>query len=366
LGFGEGGVRVMILDLDTPDKIAIFCGYILSWSLMKVCTHVDSGQPINKLVILMETSVLKIVLSVLVYVSFEGSLSSFIRQLRRHKKMIIYFMIPAILYLIIDALALVILQAIDPRTFTVLSSMKTVLMGIVWSRYFNKRLMMIQWAGLLLVTAGCTVDNASYLFSGAETEETEKSGDSEIEAASPAITKTTARCLVMVEVLLVVLAAVYFERLVKDNKKISLNIQNVYMYGISLSLGLIYHFFLQQESKDDTLFDADVWMLHKDWNQAMIVILSAVGGCLTGAMMKRLDSVRKTIAMALQLIVDGILGVVVLGVPVRVLTIISSGFVAGGVFLYSQGMKPGERVKVEKYDNDDPTKSRNKKLSHKV
>ena len=82
--------------------------------------------------------------------------------------------------------------------------------------------------------------------------------------------------------------------------------------------------------------------------------------------MKRLDSVRKTIAMALQLIVDGILGVVVLGVPVRVLTIISSGLVAGGVFLYSQGMKPGEKVKVEKSDDDDPTKSRNKKFSYKV
>ena len=101
----------------------------------------------------------------------------------------------SLLYTLEDILVLVILSSMDPRTFTLLSSIKLVLMGCVWSVVFDKALSQRQWAGLVIVTVGCFVDHAGYLMNEDPHEEHLHALENQ-----SIVTPGTARLLVLVEV----------------------------------------------------------------------------------------------------------------------------------------------------------------------
>jgi len=65
--------------------------------------------------------------------------------------------------------------------------------------------------------------------------------------------------------------------------------------------------------------------------------------------MKRLDSVRKTIGMACQMVSDAALGFLVLNIPLRGFAIVASCVVAGGVILYSKGSDKSTEAKCKKF-----------------
>jgi len=210
----------MILGLDTLDKQLIFSGYVLIFSIAKLSAHAveRNGGRLNKFVVVMECTLLKILLSVGYYVGLEGSLNQLWTQLKRHRRMLLSFMIPSGLYLCVDAINLIALQTIDPRTLTMLGSLKIVCMGVVWSILFQKPLSSLQWAGLCFITVGCALDQFVAMLQEADQQNGESIDDSRSYVISPLFT----RVLVMIEIILVVLAAVYFELLVKRNYSLSI------------------------------------------------------------------------------------------------------------------------------------------------
>mmetsp|Transcript_35831 Transcript_35831/g.66284 ORF Transcript_35831/g.66284 Transcript_35831/m.66284 type:complete len:497 (-) Transcript_35831:317-1807(-) len=420
----------MILGLDTRKKQLIFVGYVLTWSVHKLLIHYKSREDLeeqeheeegyhhqqgqaahyrnddqhhdeqhqnNNLVIVMNMAVLKIVLGVVVYVTREGTFTKLMHQIRKYRWLVVPFMIPSGLYMVVDALALVILSHVDPRTFTMLSSLKIVMMGIVWSTWFNKHITQIQWAGLVCITGGCVLDQAAFIMGHVHTLDSTNHGhhddyqhgsSSNAVLTSPSKSNITttlllpsrtssssswfgpiaARMLILVEIVVVVLAAVYFERLVKRYHQISINVLNMYMYLNSLALGFLYHFLMaiiKYATTTNHPYDHDdkttathhndlasfpslrMWMLDYEWKYWMVVALSAWGGFLTSLFMKHLDSVRKTIAMACQMVCDAVLAFFVLNIPLKASTVVSSSIVGVGVVFYSYGMRPAKKAKTD-------------------
>mmetsp|Transcript_22977 Transcript_22977/g.36915 ORF Transcript_22977/g.36915 Transcript_22977/m.36915 type:complete len:93 (+) Transcript_22977:1152-1430(+) len=86
-----------------------------------------------------------------------------------------------------------------------------------------------------------------------------------------------------------------------------------------------------------------------DWKAYVLVLSLSLGGILTSIFMKRLDSVRKTIAMACQMASDAALGFLVLNIPLRGFAIVASCIVAGGVYFYSIGTGKSTETKCKKF-----------------
>mmetsp|Transcript_22978 Transcript_22978/g.36916 ORF Transcript_22978/g.36916 Transcript_22978/m.36916 type:complete len:395 (+) Transcript_22978:33-1217(+) len=392
----------MILGLNTLDKQLIFLGYVLIFSIAKLSAHAieRNGGNLNKFVVVMECTLLKILLSVGYFVTLEGTLNQLWTQLKKHRRMLLSFMIPSGLYMCVDAINLIALQTIDPRTLTMLGSLKIVCMGVVWSIFFQKRLSLLQWAGLCFITIGCALDQfAAMLLQEADPQNggsTPLQDGGSIEAATTyVVSPSFARVLVMIEIILVVLAAVYFELLVKRNYNLSINVQNFYLYTNNLILGAMYQFVLyffqlgpqsvvshhhsggagssgekaaiatlggrsDASSSSTTIKEGTgegggtynslaTWMLDYDWKAYVLVLSLSLGGILTSIFMKRLDSVRKTIAMACQMASDAALGFLVLNIPLRGFAIVASCIVAGGVYFYSIGTGKSTETKCKKF-----------------
>lgn len=75
----------------------------------------------------------------------------------------------------------------------------------------------------------------------------------------------------------------------------------------------------------------------------LLVALSSCGGLITSAFMKHLDSVRKVIGVATQMIVDAILGYLVFGIRLSWLQYLSSAVLMAGILMYSSGMEQEAR-----------------------
>eukprot|EP00471_Norrisiella_sphaerica_P001853 CAMPEP_0184492864 /NCGR_PEP_ID=MMETSP0113_2-20130426/24432_1 /TAXON_ID=91329 /ORGANISM="Norrisiella sphaerica, Strain BC52" /LENGTH=441 /DNA_ID=CAMNT_0026877879 /DNA_START=194 /DNA_END=1519 /DNA_ORIENTATION=+ len=294
-----------------------------------------------------ETSLMRMLMSMGYYVAFEGNFRTYISQILKYRHMFFSFMVPSGLYLLVDVIVLTALQAVDPRTLTMLGSLKIVGMGFVWSIFFRRKLSSSQWAGLILISFGCGLDQ---LLAAESQNITEKNPQDK----NPMVTPLVAKCLILLEIILVIAAAVYFELLVKRHRKLSINVQSFYMYSNSFLLGIVFKvaaFVLFPSERDGASESEGVaylslkpWLLGYEWRSVSVVCLLSFGGVLTSVFMKRLDSVRKTIGMACQIVTDAVLGVLILHIPLRAVTVVASTLVAGGVILYSRGINYRKRV----------------------
>lgn len=324
------------LGLETRQQKGIFVAYISLWVSYGLLNELAKRHAIhfNSASAVILQSFIKLTLASYLFLtqeaqevlgherSLKASLQLLATQIQTHRDLLIRYLIPSGLYALYDILSYINLRAFDASTYFLLLQFRMVITGLLHQFMFQKTLNRNQWIALAVVTFGCVLKSL-----GASTSGPSNSNHSAVSVVSYG--------LLMVQLLSSTFAGVYNEVLLKKQSKISLNLQNIFMYldsivciGVMLALGL------SGQSLSEAIAPANLRVLFSLYVLPMVLIMSFIG-LATSLFLKALDSVRKAIASALELVFLPLLCAVLFGMPVSAYLVASVVCVASGVYIYS-------------------------------
>lgn len=146
-------------------------------------------------------------------------------------------------------------------------------------------------------------------------------------------------------------AGVYNEYLLKNQgSDINIFVQNVFMYLDSIICNVILLML------DGSIYNAFLYEnLVKVMNYKVILVMlnNAAVGIVTSMFLKTLNSILKTFASALELVLTAILSFILFGIPVYLNTLLAICTVMYAIYLYSQNPVNNAHQSVEKLERDD-------------
>ncbi|KAL0101560.1 hypothetical protein PUN28_018999 [Cardiocondyla obscurior] len=295
--------------------IALFInqGILVTWSQR-------SGRyEYNIVAVVLMTEVLKLVISTALYCK-DNSILTLLQETRKNKKVLLLYMIPALLYCLYNNLAFVNLARFDPTTYYVLLQLRVVLTGIIFQVIFNKKLSATQWISLVILTVGCMVKHFDAHVLGSE------------------FHVDIFLLLILVQTTCSCLAGVYNEYLLKrQGADIDIFIQNVFMYIDSIFCNIVaivlLSIFTSGISEMLTNVEIGTFLQPK---VILIMLNNSLVGIITSFFLKTLNSILKTFASAVELVFTAMLCWFLFSIPISTNTIISIAMVSFAVILYSR------------------------------
>ena len=302
----------MYLQLDSGAKQGLFWGYIFACSLQAVLLHKNGSGPVSSTSIVLMQEFFKLVFSVSVLRFKTGSWAHVLSQISASKKFFLLYMIPALFYSIYNNLAFIGLREFDPTTYFVLMQFRVVIVALFSILFLKKKISAYQWLGLFAVILGalCKIFDSSEFNTNSFTV---LFGE-----------KFVPFLLVQVQLLLAASAGIYNEYLLKGNST-NTETQNIFMYIDSILVGFVSGGF----ARSTRTFSGDPFLV------SLVVINGATMGLLTAYFLRSLDSVRKSIASAIELWTTAILSSLVFKYPIGLNAIVGLAIVTIGVLLYS-------------------------------
>jgi UDP-sugar transporter A1/2/3 len=260
----------------------------------------------------------------------------------------IQYMIPSFFYCLYNNLTFINLSSYDPTTYYLLLQFRVVITGFTFQVFnfnclemfleiinfsikivFSKRLSRFQWLSLILLTCGCVIKQAGHANSR---KNSEKMLDYHL-------------ILIIVQIFSAAFAGVYNEYLLKDTVKSNVNImiQNVFMYSNSIICNIILFFVTTHTDMPVTSFNSLKQILSKEalnellhFKVIIIILNNASIGIVTSLFLKSLNSIMKSFAGAIELMLTGILSWIIFSIPLDLNTIIAILFVSFSTWLYSR------------------------------
>ena len=323
-----------ILGLDTAVKKGIFCLYMGLWSGMRMITfgskQASSGAPnYNQTSLLVFVCFAKLFIAMGMFVHRDGSALQMVQQFRSNLPLFCRYFLPALSYVVYDNLTFINLTHTDPVTYVILMQMRIAVTGVVWTLFFGKPLNQNQWIAIALLTLACLLQKG-------------------VDIATANV-NLQSLALILFQIGCGVFASVFNELLLKERGSCGTNLQNTFMYTNSIFINLFWLWLCPSREwcKHDlyTAMDpAKLSELLHPWVLPIGIILACIG-IVTSLFIKHLDSVRKTIASALEIFVDAILAFLLFDIPIGANTIGACALCAAGVYYFS---KPMEKVHVLK------------------
>lgn len=314
--------------LNSTTGKAIFVVYVLLWVLSHLLIYASklSGAPaFNATSVVLLTESVKLLLAFGMYLRFDGSLQQLMRTISATVPLLLKYAVPALLYCVYNNLVYVNLAVFDPGTYNVLMQGRIVLTGVIYQRAFAKRLNRNQWVAIVLITVGCMIKESAKMSSAAS-----------IEA------NRLAWLLLLVQMFASVCAGVYNEVLLKadaggggaeEGIVVTTNLQNGYMYLNSALCNLAV---LGYQGRLSEAFSADnLSAVGSPMILAIVAIMSTVG-LVTGFFLKHLDSVLKSVASALEVVLTMLASNLFFGIALDAQALAATVIVGGGVALYAR------------------------------
>ncbi|CAI5738766.1 unnamed protein product [Hyaloperonospora brassicae] len=338
------------LGLETKAQRGIFVTYMGLWVAYGLLNEMAKRQSVrfNSASAVVLQSLLKLLLATCMYMTSDTRVTeplatrfwSMMAQVREHCNLLLLYLIPSALYVVYDVLSYVNLRAFDAATYFLLLQFRLVVTGILHQMMFKKRLNRNQWVSLGVTTVGCAIKTLGSpdLLSG--------SPDQSNDATSPPL---VAYGLLMVQLLSSTFAGVYNEVLLKKQASIPVNLQNVFMYIDSIVCTLaMLALGLTGQTAQEALTMANVRVLFSRHVLPMVLIMSCIG-VVTSLFLKHLDSIRKAIASALELVFLPLLSAVFFGQAVTLYTAAAVSFVSFGVYMYSLPVEATAMIGLPQY-----------------
>ena len=328
-----------ILGLDTPHKKFLFIGYMSLWSALRLLIYGSKkfGPAYDPTTLLVFVCFAKLAIATVMYLRQDGGWSELWDAMRSNKGLFWKYFLPAASYVVYDNLTFINLSYADPVTYVILMQMRIAATGLMWSMTFGKHLNMNQWGAVCLLTVACLLQKFDSIIG--------QEGDSK-QATILSV------CLIGAQIAFGVFSSVFNEVLLKERGTATVNVQNIFMYLHSIVCNLVWLAVCPAGMCKKSLAEAtqndEIVKMADPWVVPIIVILASIG-IVTSLFIKNLDSVRKTIASAIEIFIDTFLSFILFGIPVGVNTVLATVFAAGGILLYS---KP-----VRKSDDEDDLES---------
>ena len=314
------------LSLNTVTKRIIFFGYIAFWVThsMLIYTFRKHRSHLNFTTVAGLIELAKLSFSLVAFVKQDYVNMTDIK-LSVVGPLFLKYIIPAFLYAVYNNLAYVILSMTDPGTHSILGNARTLLTAVVWRYAFSKAISNDKWKALLLVTGGCVIK-------GLETFTPESSVNLLIIG------------LISTQIITATAAGVYMEFLLKSFKDIPVNFQNSLMYINCILGNVIIMVFRQLFGSGSDIFGSgdgiQIVPILTDPFALTVIIFGAMAGMSTGFFLRYLDSVLKTIATSIELLLLPFVSMIFFGTEVRITTFIAVLCVAQGTLLYSTDGTP--------------------------
>eukprot|EP01064_Diplonema_japonicum_P038972 TRINITY_DN9645_c0_g1_i3.p1 TRINITY_DN9645_c0_g1~~TRINITY_DN9645_c0_g1_i3.p1 ORF type:complete len:339 (+),score=68.30 TRINITY_DN9645_c0_g1_i3:47-1063(+) len=319
-----------VLGLDTPVKKGVFLTYLGLWCVLRLVVYASQHDPLasgyDTAALLVVVTVLKLVISIAWFCVDNGSggLRGLAQQVSTTRLLFLRYFFPAASYVVYDNMMFFCLARLDPVTYVILMQFRLPVTGFVWQTVFGRNTTRTQWFGLAFIMIACIVQRTTVHKS--QTQITD-----EDLARGNASSLMLGIMGVVVQIACGVFSSIYNEKMLKKGD-ISLHLQNIYMYTHSLICNLVYIVCLNGLS---ALSPGSFAKLLNKWVVPTCLLLSCIG-IATSLFLKHLDSVKKSIASALELFGDAALSWYFFAIPVTLPTLGSVFLCASGIVLYSQ------------------------------
>ncbi|ETN22997.1 hypothetical protein PPTG_02723 [Phytophthora nicotianae INRA-310] len=323
------------LGLETKAQRGIFVTYMGLWVTYGLLNELAKRESVrfNSACAVVIQSLLKLVLASYMYLTSDTQatepLATRIRfmlaQAQEYRSLLLLYFIPSGLYVVYDVLSYINLRAFDAATYFLLLQFRLVVTGVLHQMMFSKRLNRNQWVSLGVTTVGCAIKTLG-------SQDPNGSAKSGVHSNAPTL---MAYGLLLVQMLSSTFAGVYNEVLLKKQTAIPVNLQNVFMYidSIICTMGMLA-LGLTGQTAQEALTIANFSVLLSPYVLPMVLIMSFIG-VVTSLFLKQLDSIRKAIASALELVFLPLLSAVLFGQPITLYTVAAVCFVGFGVYIYS-------------------------------
>ena len=317
-------------------KAALFITYAVSWVVVFSLVHLSSLEghaPYDPAAAVLLTELAKLVISLSLYVARDGGVSDLCSAVaRRGRVHLLPLAVPTVLYTIGNILAYHSLANTDPGTFVLLLQSRMMLTGCAHSVVFARRVHRMQWAAIWLIAFGCVSNQAPTL---------EHLGEHDHNLAS---SRSSAAWLsIFVQVCCSVAATISTEWMLKSeppaHMKLTTNLKNAAMYtfGVLLNVGWIL---LRPRSASravlapNTLID-QMQIILRTPLLISIVLLTAGARQLTALVLKYLDSVTKSVANGLEIVLTVIVSRICFNVHIGPSQLLGVTTIVTGVAVYS-------------------------------
>ncbi|XP_060532605.1 UDP-galactose transporter senju isoform X2 [Cylas formicarius] len=143
----------------------IFVVYVLLFVnqgiLVTASQEANNKYDYNIVTVVLLTEALKLIISSILYCHKHRPLQ-LINELFEHWKVLLLYMVPAFLYCLYNNLSFINLSSFDPTTYYLLLQLRVVVTGILFQVIFNKYLSRKQWLSLVILTAGCMLQQMNF------------------------------------------------------------------------------------------------------------------------------------------------------------------------------------------------------------
>jgi len=223
--------------------------------------------------------------------------------------------VPAMLYLLQNNMQLVAVSHLEAPAYAVLYQLKILSTALLSVVMLKRTLSGMQWAALLLLTAGVATVVLSQISSPAQV-----SGRSETDVMKGLVA-------VLLACVTSGLAGVYFEKLLKGST-VSLWTRNLQLALYSIVTGVGTLALSEPDLAREDLFRG---FTPASW---LCIVNNALGGLLIAVVIKYADNILKNFSTALSILLTTVLSSIVFDSPVNALFAAGTGLVIYAVFLY--------------------------------
>ncbi|RZC41800.1 CMP-sialic acid transporter 1, partial [Asbolus verrucosus] len=236
-------------------------------------------------------------------------------------------------------------QVFDPTTYYLLLQLRVVVTGILFQVIFSKTLSRKQWLSLIILTFGCMLKQINF------TED------------KPSNQKSTSfdiglnGVFILIQIFCSCLAGVYNEYLLKkQGADVNIFIQNIFMYLDSIVCNVVL-LTVRGNLLSAFTYNSLVKVFH--YKVLLVMFNNAAIGIVTSFFLKTLNSILKTFASALELILTAVLSYLLFSIPIYLNTVLAIATVMFAVYLYSQNpvSNPPKASRPDKSDQASLIKS---------
>ncbi|CAK1540564.1 unnamed protein product [Leptosia nina] len=253
----------------------------------------------NTTLVVFLSELLKLVISSLLYTLKQGDKPHIFKAIVINYNLLLQYFIPSLLYCFYNNLAFINLSHYDPTSYYILLQFRVVLTAFIFQFLFKKKLAFIQWISLGILTIGCMIKN----FDAA----TITSKGDNVDLWSQIFN-------------------IYF---------LSINFQN-FCSCLAGEIGTVFQDFQSL---------GDVFVI-------LITINSAIVGIVTSFFLKNLNSILKTYASALELIITAVVCYILFKIVITFYTIVSICLVVISVAMYFKNPVNNVNVDTERSRRD--------------
>ncbi|XP_074595807.1 UDP-galactose transporter senju [Brevipalpus obovatus] len=307
--------------------------FVLQGILVTASKSSDNGYNYNTIAAVLAAETLKLIISCGLYL-VDNSFHQFWSDATQNLKIFSLYMVPAALYCLYNNLAFINLRNFDPTTYFILLQLRVVITGLFYQFIFKRRLTRWHWFSLMILTIGCMVKNWGNI---------QEKANSHVSIFSSFFHLNLIPMLI--QILCSCCAGVYNEYLLKSTgTNLDIMIHNIFMYVGSiicniLALSLFSNFIIPKDlnAKSEINADKSSSLFFQGLLEPFVIsviINNALCGIVTSIFLKKLNSILKTFASALELGFTALLCYAFFSNPIDLYTVISIVIVSYATWLY--------------------------------